>query len=97
MEKVHWTQLQGNKYLQALHPAMLTDEGYKVEKLDRIGGMSRFHDKIALEVTFDRAYLIAYLEKAIFEKLHIAEWNHVQPIISEAWKAYRAKHKKEAS
>lgn len=72
---------------------MLTDKGFKLEKLDRIVGMSRYAEKIPLEVTFDKTYLIQSFEKGIFEKLQIREWNQIQGILSEAWKAYRDKQK----
>ena len=72
---------------------MLTDKGYKLEKKDRIVGMSRFDEKIPLEVVFDKSYLVEYFERAVFSKLQITEWNQIQGILSEAWKVYRDKLK----
>lgn len=93
MPKVHWKQLQSNPFLQGLHPGMMTDDGYVKNKQDRIIGMSRFAEKIELEVVFDKQYLMEWLEQMVFEKLQIADWNSFQSLMSEAWKQYKAAQK----
>lgn len=72
---------------------MLTDEGYKLKKYDRIVGMSRLVEKIELEVTFDREYLMQYFERAVFLKLKVDNWNQIQSVLSEAYKRYKEKQK----
>jgi len=93
MMKVNWKQLQSNPFLQALHPHMLTEEGLKLKKYDRIVGMSRFVEKIELEVTFDREFLMQYFERTIFQKLKVENWNQIQSLLSEAYKHYKGNRK----
>lgn len=93
MMKVNWKQLQSNSFLQALHPHTLTEEGLKLKKYDRIVGMSRFVEKIELEVTFDREFLMQYFERTIFQKLKVENWNQIQSLLSEAYKRYKVNRK----
>jgi hypothetical protein len=86
---IHWKETLGNRYLQALHPMMLTDEGYKaLRHIKQAGEGSRSSQKEWIEVVYDSEYVAVKLIKDWLQPLRIIEFNTFQKVISMCWKMY---------
>jgi hypothetical protein len=81
---IPWTDIQGNKFLNALHPAMLSHEGYHVFKMARITGQKQWEDKIQCFVFYDRDFVVQKLGIQLLD-LRSAGFNEIQKAIGEAW------------
>lgn len=60
-EPIHWSQLNGNRFITKLHPFMLLPNGYQI--IRKVGNR-RKGKEVPLEskpVIYDREYVIAYL------------------------------------
>ncbi len=81
---IHWTDIQGNKFLNAINPMMLSPEGYSVFKQARINGQRQWEDRIQCFVYYDRQFVI---EKLAFHFLELKclGFNEIQKIIGEVW------------
>lgn len=80
-----WQQLQGNKYLKALHPAMLSDYGYRTTIKTRLVGGSKFNSQY-LTVLYDRDYVVAWLASRLIKPLQNQGLECILEMVREAWK-----------
>lgn len=60
---IHWSQLNGNKFLTALHAKMLHADGYALQRSNAISRRNKQMEKPY--VIFDRSYVIETLKKQI--------------------------------
>lgn len=89
---IRWDEVFGNPGLTALHPAMLTKEGYKVLKVTKIKGESK-KKGVPVTIIYDESYVIYYITTKIIQPLRIAKYNELQQIIAKCWNAYKTKNK----
>ena len=72
----HWTQIRGNVYLTKPTPGMLLDgEEIPIRNARLKGGSTQ--DKRTRMVLFDRAYVVAYIEKSLLIPLNIQKHQHL--------------------
>lgn len=68
MEKIHWTQLPGNKYLKKLEPKMLTPSGCTIlQEIKLIGNKN----KQCVRVIYDSQYVFHCLKNNFIEPLKL--------------------------
>ena len=65
---IHWKELNGNKFLTKFHPAMLSEDGYALQRTVAVS--RRAKSMRTVYVLFDRSYVLEVL-KAQFELLEI--------------------------
>lgn len=66
----HWTELRYGAHVYNLHPDMINKpDGYKMQIMGRVNGMSFRDEKIPLEVTFDESFVIYWLKNKVVEPL----------------------------
>lgn len=82
---VHWSQLQGNKFNKALHPAMLSDHGYRTTTKNALLGDSRSNSQF-LVVLYDRDYVIGWLSSRVIKPLQNEGNDNIKSFVEEAWK-----------
>ncbi|MBH8553402.1 hypothetical protein I8751_13660 [Nostocaceae cyanobacterium CENA357] len=90
-EQIHWTEIFGNPLRFGLHPAMLTERGYRLKTVVPIKGESK-KDKFPVEVLFDESYVIAHLSR-ILEQLQPQKYNDFQAVVSKAYAHWNEKKK----
>lgn len=88
---IHWTQLFGNKFRFALHPLMLSKEGYQVKLNTKIVGQSKALS-FPVIVTFDETYVVEYVSRTL-ELLNPKKYNEWQKIVSKAYDHWESKKK----
>lgn len=85
VETISWVELTGNRFNKNLHPAMLTDEGYKKQtRTRRTGdtGATIFH------VIYDRKYVIEYIGRYLCRDLFTLGKQELLDLVTEAWDTY---------
>ncbi len=84
-KSITWRDLFGNKYSKALHPAMLTEEGYtKIQRIKRVGDIvpSLFN------VTYDREYAIEFISRKFCRSLSGLDKEELLQLVAESWDLY---------
>jgi hypothetical protein len=82
---VHWTQLQGNKFNKALHPAMLSEHGYRTTTKNSLVGDSKKNPQFLI-VLYDRDYVIGWLSSRVVKPLQNEGSDNIKNFVEEAWK-----------
>ena len=82
IETITWRELTGNRYNQALHPAMLSEAGYVAQRaIRRIGDV----EKTIFNVVYDREYLLKTVGKRICQTLFVLGKEETLKVVGEAW------------
>ncbi len=81
---VSWRDIQGNKYSRALHPAMLTANGYPVTASTRVIGRSK-RGSDYVTINYDRSYVIKWLEVKVIKPLTNCGLIGVINLLKESW------------
>ena len=79
----------GNRYMQALNPAMLDDGGMLIERRVKVpkkglGKAAHLQEKEIVYVRYDRDYVIEKLRKEIVEPLAGLSYNDFQILLKQA-------------
>ena len=82
IDTISWRDLTGNKFLQGLNPAILSEDGYIATKSIRRTGDA---EKTLFKVVYDREYLITSIGKRICKTLFILGKEKTLELVSEAW------------
>ncbi len=85
IETITWREMTGNKFIKALHPAMVSEAGYECNKSIR-----RIGDPVPtmFKVIYDRQYVINYIGKGICKTLFVLGKEGVLDLVDEAWDNY---------
>ena len=89
---ISWTEIQGNKYMKALHPAMLSKGGYVATHKARLIG----HPKTASyysTISYDRNYVINWLQTKFVRPLENEPLDELTKLLAEAYQKAKGKHK----
>jgi len=84
MNRIHWTELPGNKYLKKLEPSMLKNRCVVQQTIREIG-VSRKKAPRAVEVFYDRDYVLARLEVDVISALDIDSLEQLIALVTDAW------------
>ncbi len=84
MNRIHWTDLPGNKYLKKLEPSMLQNRCV-VQQTIRQVGVSRNQAARKTEVFYDRDYVLARLEVDVINALDIDSLDRLIALVTDAW------------
>jgi hypothetical protein len=87
-KSVYWKEVLGNPYRQALHPQMLTPEGYTVRKLGRIEGMGKSEQPIPLVIVYKSDYVAAFLGTTVFAKLNLSQQDQLLSMFLSAYSTW---------
>ena len=82
IKSISWQELTGNKYSRALHPAMLSDEGYVYTMRVRRTGEAK---PSAFRVTYDKQYVVEFLAKRLLNPLSNQSRETIDKLIEDAW------------
>ena len=82
---VRWDKLQGNQYIRALHPAMLTEAGCQSTRKANILGEPRQKNRY-VTVYYDRAYVIGFLVTKVIKPLSNLGVTGIYELLKEAFK-----------
>lgn len=81
---VSWREIQGNKYSKSIHPAMLSDGGFrKTQKASLIGnpkGNTEF-----ITVIYDKSYVIKWIEKKLIKPLENNSYKVIGKLVFQAY------------
>jgi hypothetical protein len=91
VENPTWRDLQSNPYMHKPTAEMLTEEGHKVHDFFRIRGQAKGDPPIYVEVLFDRAFVINWLQKRMGALLTSLPYNELQKLLKEAKDASQSK------
>lgn len=80
-----WRNLTGNKFVMALHPAMLSGSGYiKQQRIRKTGDT----DASLLNVKYDSDYLLQVIVRKLIKPLSVLGKEKVNDLIDNAWDLY---------
>ena len=85
LENITWRELTGNKFNKSLHPNMLLEEGLVRQTYIRRTGEGM---KTLFNITYDREYVIGYLDKFVCSKLFVLGREKTLELVKEAWDTY---------
>ncbi|MBD2495000.1 hypothetical protein [Nostoc sp. FACHB-280] len=91
--QIHWTKIFGNPFKYALHPLMLTKEGYKLKTTTPLKGESK-KEKFPVEIVFDESYAVEKIAR-VLEQLQPRNYNEWQGIVSKAYACWNEKKKQQ--
>jgi hypothetical protein len=83
-ENVYWKQVQGNKLNKALHPAMLSEHGYRTTSKIRLVGTTRHGSKFAILI-YDREYVIVWIMSKLIKPFQNIGLDGLIELLKEAW------------
>jgi hypothetical protein len=83
-ENVHWKQVQGNKLNKALHPAMVSEHGYRTTSKIRLVGTTRHGSKFAILI-YDREYVIVWIMSKLIKPFQNIGLDGLIELLKEAW------------
>ncbi|MGB3650869.1 MAG: hypothetical protein WBA41_06615 [Rivularia sp. (in: cyanobacteria)] len=89
---IEWHQVQGNPALVSLHPAMLTQDGYTLQKTVKIKGESKKLG-IPANVLYNKEYVCKYISDKVIRPLGVATYNELQVLIGQVWNEYKKENK----
>lgn len=82
VETISWEEMTGNKFTINLHPAMLSDDGYVVQRsIRRIGDIV----PTVFNVVHDREYAIGFIGRKICKTLQVLGKQKILELVDEAW------------
>lgn len=84
MQRIHWMDLPGNKYLKKLEPDMLKNRCV-VQQTIRQVGIKRKVAPETIEVFYDRDYVLARLEVDVISALDIDSLERLIALVTDAW------------
>jgi hypothetical protein len=85
IKTITWRALTGNKFLKALHPAMLSKENYVcTQRIRRTGDP----EPEIFKVLYDREYAVNYLCRKLCRPLSFLGKEELFELFSEAWTLY---------
>lgn len=84
MNRIHWTDLPGNKYLKKLEPNMLKNRCVAVQTIRQVG-ISRDEIRKEVEVFYDRDYVLTKLLVDVIYPLHIDSLERLIALVTDAW------------
>lgn len=87
---IHWSELHGNKFLNGIHPDMLTPNGYDLKTMGRCVGMGKSAETVPLIVHFDETFVVEVIKRKLLETLQPTSYNDLQKIVSRAWKEWKS-------
>jgi hypothetical protein len=85
---VKWHQLQGNIYLKALHPAMISTQGFLSTHKARLIGTSKFCSQY-VTVNYDQEYVIAWLASKVIKPFQNLGKDGIVSLVEQAWELSR--------
>lgn len=86
--EVHWTAMQGNKYMKTIHPAMLSVNGYKITQKARAIGNTSVGANFYV-VHYDRDYVVCWLKTKVVKPLSTLSLKELITLIKEAHEVFR--------
>lgn len=84
MNRLHWMDLPGNKYLRKLEPRMLKNRCV-VEQTIRQVGVKRSEAPEIVEVFYDRDYVVTKLLIDVIQPLKIASLEQLIALVTDCW------------
>ena len=85
IKSITWRDLTGNKFLKALHPAMLSEENYIcIQRIRRIG--EAVPD--IFRTAYDQEYVVNYLSRKLCKPFAFLGKEKLIQLIDEAWTLY---------
>jgi hypothetical protein len=85
IKSCHWTELRYGAHVYNLHPDMINKpDGYKMQIMGRVNGMSFRNEKIPLEVTFDESFVIYWLKNKVLAPLSSLPIDRVKELLLQA-------------
>ncbi len=85
---VSWRELRGNKYHRALHPAMLTDNGYSVTVKAKTLESNIYPTKFVV-LKYDRDYVKSWLTTKVIKPLANYGLINTSKLLKESWRESR--------
>lgn len=89
IEDCNWKDLRYSPWLQGFHPLMISPEGYKVTKFDRLKGDSHRDPIRKLRIHYDREFVVKKICRQVLKPLEISSYNELQAILKDCWKLYK--------
>jgi hypothetical protein len=83
-EIVKWNRLQGNVFMKALHPAMISVHGCLSTHKARLIGNSKFSSQY-VTVLYNQEYVIAWLASKLIKPLQNLGLEGIIELVKEAW------------
>ncbi|MGL4617761.1 MAG: hypothetical protein ACRCZS_01700 [Chroococcidiopsis sp.] len=84
IDRIHWTDLPGNKYLKKLEPDMLKNRCVVVQTIRQVG-INRSELRKEVEVFYDRDYVLTKLLVDVIYPLHIDSLERLIALVTDAW------------
>ena len=82
LRTISWQLLRGNKYIRALHPAMLNPNGLlKTTSITPVGG----RQQETLLVHYGRDYVVQWLAFKVIKPFQLLQFDEIYSLLLDAW------------